>query len=166
MKKGFYDAMPIQRADGFVVQTGQPEGADGYVDSATGQLRRIPFEVRVVGEREPYYENTLEDMGVYNAPVVLPFNAFGTMAMAREDVTGGANTALSQFFWLLKDAELTPVGSNVLDGRYATFGYVTEGAELLAELRTGDRIRSMKVISGLDKLVPGDSQAPAVTFEF
>ena len=35
----FYDGMEIQRADGFVVQTGDPEGpADGFVD-ANGKLR-------------------------------------------------------------------------------------------------------------------------------
>jgi hypothetical protein len=39
--KKFYDNMEIQRSDGFVVQTGDPEGpAEGYVDPATGEVRR------------------------------------------------------------------------------------------------------------------------------
>ncbi len=38
--RGFYDGMEIQRADGFVVQTGDPEGpADGFVD-ADGNTRK------------------------------------------------------------------------------------------------------------------------------
>lgn len=37
----FYDGMEIQRADGFVVQTGDPEGPeDGFKDPATGEIRR------------------------------------------------------------------------------------------------------------------------------
>lgn len=41
VQKGFYDGMEIQRADGFVVQTGKPEGGEqGYVDPATGKVRR------------------------------------------------------------------------------------------------------------------------------
>lgn len=39
--KKFYDGMEVQRADGFVVQTGDPDGpADGYVDPATNEIRR------------------------------------------------------------------------------------------------------------------------------
>ncbi len=39
--RGFYDGMEIQRADGFVVQTGDPDGpADGFVDPKTGEIRR------------------------------------------------------------------------------------------------------------------------------
>lgn len=43
--RGFYDGMEVQRADGFVVQTGDPEGpADGYVDPKTGETRRYVCE--------------------------------------------------------------------------------------------------------------------------
>lgn len=45
------------------------------------------------------------------------------------------NSASSQFFFLLKESELTPSGTNILDGRYAVFGYVVEGQELLRELK-------------------------------
>ena len=39
VKKGFYDGMDIQRADGFVVQTGDPDGpATGFVDDS-GNVR-------------------------------------------------------------------------------------------------------------------------------
>ncbi len=37
----FYDGMEVQRADGFVVQTGDPDGPeDGFKDPATGEIRR------------------------------------------------------------------------------------------------------------------------------
>lgn len=41
VNKGFYNGMEIQRADGFVVQTGDPEGpAEGFVDPKTNEIRR------------------------------------------------------------------------------------------------------------------------------
>lgn len=38
-----------------------------------------------------------------------------------------------------QESELTPTGANVLDGRYAVFGYVTEGANLLKEIQVRTR---------------------------
>lgn len=41
VQRKFYDQMDIQRADGFVVQFGDPEGPeDGFVDPATKTIRR------------------------------------------------------------------------------------------------------------------------------
>jgi len=39
----------------------------------------------------------------------------------------------------------------LLDGRYAIFGFVVEGKEVLDQLKAGDKIESAKVIEGLDK---------------
>lgn len=38
-------------------------------------------------------------------------------------------------FFLLKESELTPTGSNLLDGRFAVFGYITQGQDALADFR-------------------------------
>ena len=38
----------------------------------------------------------------------------------------------------LQESELTPSGANLLDGRYAVFGYVVEGQELLQQLQVRD----------------------------
>lgn len=42
---------------------------------------------------------------------------------------------LVKVFFLLKENELTPSGANLLDGRFAVFGYVTEGADLLGSFK-------------------------------
>lgn len=63
------------------------------------------------------------------------------------------NSGSSQVFWLLKESELTPSNANILDGRNAVFGYVTENEDLLADLKVGDVIESVQVVSGLDNLV-------------
>nr|XP_024385266.1 peptidyl-prolyl cis-trans isomerase CYP38, chloroplastic-like isoform X1 [Physcomitrium patens] len=139
-------------ADGFVVQTGDPEGpADGFVDPATGKVRTVPLEIMVDGEKEPIYGATLEELGKYKATTTLPFNAFGTMAMAREEFDNDSGS--SQVFWLLKESELTPSSANILDGRYTVFGYVTENEELLADFKVGDVIESIRVVNGLENLV-------------
>lgn len=41
VQKDWYDGMEIQRADGFVVQTGKPKkGGEGYTDPNSGQERK------------------------------------------------------------------------------------------------------------------------------
>ncbi|KAI8541499.1 hypothetical protein RHMOL_Rhmol08G0065800 [Rhododendron molle] len=152
VERHFYDGMEIQRADGFVVQTGDPEGpAEGFIDPSTGKTRTIPLEIMAMGEKAPFYGATLEELGLYKAQTKLPFNAFGTMAMARDEFDD--NSASSQVFWLLKESELTPSNANILDGRYSVFGYVTENEDFLADVKVGDVIESIQVVSGLDNLV-------------
>ncbi|XP_045812441.1 peptidyl-prolyl cis-trans isomerase CYP38, chloroplastic [Trifolium pratense] len=152
VERHFYDGMEIQRADGFVVQTGDPEGpAEGFIDPSTEKTRTIPLELMVEGEKAPVYGETLEELGLYKAQTKLPFNAFGTMAMARDEFED--NSGSSQVFWLLKESELTPSNANILDGRYAVFGYVTQNEDFLADLKVGDVIESIQVVSGLDNLV-------------
>lgn len=147
--KKFYDGMKVNRADGFVVQYGDPDGpADGYEEN--GETRRIPFEVRPNIDKEPVYEVTLEDIGRSNDLPALPFNAFGTLAVARAEFD--ANSGSSQMFFLLKESELTPTGSNLLDGRYAVFGYIVEGQDFLTSMKVNDKIVSAKVTSGLENL--------------
>ncbi|CAH8258933.1 unnamed protein product [Arabidopsis lyrata] len=151
VERHFYDGMEIQRSDGFVVQTGDPEGpAEGFIDPSTEKTRTIPLEIMVTGKKTPFYGSTLEELGLYKAQVMLPFNAFGTMAMAREEFENDSGS--SQVFWLLKESELTPSNSNILDGRYAVFGYVTDNEDFLADLKVGDVIESIQVVSGLENL--------------
>lgn len=85
---------------------------------------RIPLEIKAAGEKVPLYEDSFEDIGRPNDQPALPFNAFGTLAWARSEFEN--NSASSQIFWLLKESELTPSGANLLDGRYAVFGYIVE----------------------------------------
>lgn len=124
VQKGFYDKMLIQRSDGFVVQTGDPEGeADGYVGTPSKSVgkgkhgeRLIPLEIFVKGDKAPIYETSIEDEGRGGEATVLPFSSYGAMGWAREEYE--PNSGSSQFFWLLFDSDLTPAGKNVLDGRY------------------------------------------------
>ena len=62
--------------------------------------------------------------------------------------------ALAEYKREFPDAELTPAGLNLVDGRNAAFGYVVEGTELLKKLEVGDQILSIKVVDGADRLKP------------
>ncbi|PSN18723.1 peptidylprolyl isomerase [filamentous cyanobacterium CCP5] len=152
VQRGFYDDMPFTRAEDFyVLQTGDPAGpAEGFIDPKTDEYRAIPLEILVQGDDAPIYGATLEYLGRYMDDPVLPFSAFGTLGMARPN--DDANGASSQFFFFLFEPELTPAGLNLLDGRYAVFGYVVENKELLEDLTQGDRIVDARVVSGLENL--------------
>ena len=71
------------------------------------------------------------------------------MARPENEPNGGS----SQIFFFLFEPELTPAGRNLLDGRYAVFGYLTKGQEVLDKLKAGDKIESATVIQGVENLV-------------
>jgi peptidylprolyl isomerase len=153
VQRGFYDGLKFIRSEeSYALQVGDPDGAeDGFIDPKTGQYRGIPLEILAQGDQEPIYNITFEELGRYQDHPVLPFSAFGTVALARPEAIPDGGS--SQIFFFLFEPELTPAGLNLLDGRYAVFGYVTEGKEVLEELRKGDVIESATVIQGAENLV-------------
>jgi peptidylprolyl isomerase len=152
VQRGFYNNLAFTRAENdYVLQIGDPPGEEvGFIDPKTKKYRAIPLEVMVKGDKEPMYGITMEDAGRYRDEPVLPFSAYGALAMARpeSDPNGGS----SQFFFFLFEPELTPAGRNLLDGRYTVFGYVTSGQEVLGQLKANDKIVSAKVVEGGDLL--------------
>ncbi|MFN9695728.1 MAG: peptidylprolyl isomerase, partial [Synechococcaceae cyanobacterium] len=52
----------------------------------------------------------------------------------------------------LFEPELTPAGLNLIDSRYAAFGYVVDGFDVLDKLSAEDGIVSAKVLEGGDNL--------------
>ena len=110
-------------------------------------MKPLPLEVKLAddGKSEPpLYGVSVDDAGARNARVELPFNAYGTLAMSHsaDDVNDGA----TQFFFLTKESEVTPSGTNVLDGRWSVVGYAVDGAEGLADLNAGDVIESVREV--------------------
>ena len=154
VQKGFYDGLPFTRAEDFyVLQTGDPKGPDtGYLDPKTKTERTVSLEIMVPGEAEPFYNATFEDLGLFTAQPVLPFATLGTLGWAHSDEA--LNDGSSQFFFFLYEAELTPAGLNLVDGRYSAFGYVVDGFDVLEELGIEDGIVKAKVIEGADNLKP------------
>lgn len=152
VEKGFYDGLPFTRAEDFyVLQTGDPKGtAEGYIEPNSGQERHVPLEIRISGDASPVYNQTFEDLGRYKAESVLPFATYGTLGWAHSD--DRLDDGSSQFFFFLYEPELTPAGLNLVDGRYAAFGYVVDGFDVLEELGVDDAIVKATVTAGGEHL--------------
>ena len=152
VQKGFYDGLPFTRAEDFyVLQTGDPKGPEsGYIDPKTKTERKVPLEIRVPGETSPFYNQTFEDLGRFKATPVLPFATLGTLGWAHSDEA--LDDGSSQCFFFLYEAELTPAGLNLVDGRYSAFGYVVDGFDVLEELGVDDGIVKARVIEGAENL--------------
>ncbi len=150
--KGFYDGLPINRAEEFfILQTGDPKGDEiGYIDPDTKNLRQVPLEIKIPDEKDTLYGQTFEEVGLFTETPVLPFATLGTLGWAHSEQN--LNDGSSQFFFFLYEAELNPAGRNLIDGRNAAFGYVIEGNEILNKLGVDDKIVSIKVINGAEKL--------------
>ncbi len=150
--KGFYDGLPINRAEEFfILQTGDPKGEEiGFIDTENKTLRKVPLEIRVPGKEDTLYGQTFEEVGLYTETPVLPFATLGTMGWAHSDLD--LNDGSSQFFFFLYEAELNPAGRNLIDGRNAAFGYIIEGSEILNQLGVKDKIIEIKVLNGSENL--------------
>ncbi|RUR76243.1 peptidylprolyl isomerase [Chlorogloeopsis fritschii PCC 9212] len=158
VKRGVYDGVAFHRVigpqsnppqDPFVAQGGDPQSKDpkvpaqrlgtgNFVDPKTGSPRYIPLEIKPKGAKEPIYGKTITE-----APE-LP-HKLGAIAMARSQVP---NSASSQFYFALADLSF-------LDGNYAVFGKVTNGMEVVSQIKQGDRIESAKVTQGGENLKNG-----------
>lgn len=168
--RGFYNELPM-RFDGVPAEA--QVGADnnetistvvsgsyreGFVDPATGALRRLPLETLRVGRRgnAPVYGAARNTKVFTKAPPVQTFRIPGAIAMNHPALDG--NGASSEFFWLRddnleKDGFLMNQGVEALDGRYAIFAYVVGNRKLLGRLKDGDIIEKVIVTYGEDNLI-------------
>jgi len=150
--KNFYKDLPINRAEEFfVLQTGDPIGeAIGYIDPETNEERHVPLEIRIPDEKDTFYNQTFEDLGLYTETPTLPFATLGTLGWSHSNTS--VDDGSSQFFFFLYEAELNPAGRNLIDGRNAAFGYVIDGFDVLEQLTKDDTIISVDVLEGIENL--------------
>lgn len=143
VKRGIYNGTVFHRVVRdpvpFVVQGGDPAssnpqtpkaqyGTGSFIDPESGQARFIPLEVAFEGEVQPRYGRV-----VSNPSELLQLKLShdrGALAMARSQ---SPDSASAQFYIALK-----PLPE--LDGRYAVFGRVTDGMEVVDAIRQDDTI--------------------------
>ena len=75
----------------------------------------------------------------------LPFGPAGLFGTVTKK--GEPNSASSRFFISFSDPDIVPTGSNIFDGKYATFGYVTQNINGVRALRKDDVIRKIEVLN-------------------
>lgn len=117
--KKFYDGLVFHRVvPNFVIQGGDPKG-----DGTGGSGANIPLEIKC-------RDGALTEGKEVACPVEFPHRD-GALAMAR---SADPNSASSQFY-------ITIGEQSFLDGKYAVFGYVTEGKDIVRLIRQGDAIK-------------------------
>jgi peptidyl-prolyl cis-trans isomerase B (cyclophilin B) len=138
----------------FVVQGGDPASANpstppaqyglgSYVDPSTGNTRLIPLEIKRQGEPAPRYGEPVTSPGITRQLALA--HQRGAVAMAR---SSDPNSASAQFYVALQALP-------ELDGRYAVFGRVIQGMEVIDAINQGDKITKAVVLSG-GTLVKGE----------
>lgn len=142
--RGVYNGLTFHRVvkdpQPFVVQGGDPlgNGTGNFVDPDTGRPRYIPLEIKLEGDAEPTYSKAFGR----SSPKVVLHHSRGAVAMARSQAPDSASC---QFYFALADLEF-------LDGDYAVFGYVTQGMDVVDQIKQGDRMESVKVTQGAENL--------------
>ena len=131
----------------FVVQGGDPQssqpdtpvsalGTGSFIDPSSGQPRFIPLELLFDGESSPRYGEVVTSP-TQQQRLKLPHER-GSLAMARPS---DPNSASAQFYIALR-APPEP------DGRYAVFGRVTKGMDVVDQINQGDKLISASVLEG------------------
>jgi peptidyl-prolyl cis-trans isomerase B (cyclophilin B) len=131
----------------FVVQGGDPASADpkvpasqygtgSFIDPVSGVARLIPLEIKRSGEAQPRYGEPVTTPGITRELALA--HQRGAVAMAR---SADPNSASAQFYVALQALP-------ELDGRYAVFGRVSKGMDVIDKIQQGDKITSAKVIAG------------------
>jgi peptidyl-prolyl cis-trans isomerase B (cyclophilin B) len=111
VERGFYDGLKFHRYEpNFVIQGGDPEGSG-----------RGGFSDPQTGRERRIKLEVSRD---------LPHGEAGALAMARTNIPDSAS---SQFYITLGPAAF-------LDMQYAVFGRVTDGLDVVKQLRAGDRM--------------------------
>jgi peptidyl-prolyl cis-trans isomerase B (cyclophilin B) len=150
VKRGVYNGTVFHRVIRsplpFVVQGGDPGtvdpkvpvsayGTGNFIDPATGEARFIPLEFKLESSGELVYGQELSASSLLKKPSLT--HDRGSVAMAR---SSDPNSASSQFYIALK-----PLPE--LDGRYAVFGKVIRGMDVVDRLQQGDRLIRAKLVS-------------------
>jgi len=150
VRRGVYDGTVFHRVVRepvpFVVQGGDPASKDpstpssaygtgSFIDPTTAQARYIPLEVKFTNEAQPRYSRVTSNPSDL-LKIQLPHDR-GALAMARSQAPDSAS---AQFYIALK-----PLPE--LDGRYAVFGRVVKGMDVVDEIQADDRITKAELLS-------------------
>ena len=154
---GAFDGVTLQSSPYALSVT--PPAAEGRAQE------ELPLEMLPYGEFEPIYGQALNIQdGEYP---VLPMSVYGAVAMAHSPTNAYASSSDAFFIYKFDRQNMGGLGGLSFDeGQFTVVGYVTDGAELLAQLDSGDKLVSSRLVEGRDKLKglpePAPAPAPAV----
>ncbi|KAL0311094.1 UNVERIFIED_CONTAM: Peptidyl-prolyl cis-trans isomerase CYP37, chloroplastic [Sesamum angustifolium] len=139
---GAYDGVKLNCTDQAILSDAAAGKEKGY---------SVPLEIKPSGQFEPLYKTTLS---VQDGELpVLPLSVYGAVVMAHSEVSEEYSSP-NQFFFYLYDKRNAGLGGLSFDeGQFSVFGYTTAGRDILSQIKSGDVIRSAKLVEGQDRLV-------------
>lgn len=127
-KSGFYNGLTFHRVEpNFVIQGGDPLG-----NGTGGSDESIDLEIPCTSG-----DTVIGKVASNDCEPLIPHKK-GTISMAR---TQDPNSATSQFF-------ITLAPTPFLDRGYASFGYVTEGQDVVDQIAVGDTMTEVTIVEG------------------
>ncbi len=135
----------IRYPSSLIVQGGDPNTANSkipksqygsgyFVSKEDGEAKFIPLEIKLKNEKKPRYNQLITKIeSIKNIQLK---HEKGSIAMAR---SGEVDSASSQFYITLRSLP-------ELDGRYAVFGKVIKGFDVLELINEGDSIQEINLI--------------------
>ncbi len=147
VSRGFYNQIKFHRVirdSSFkLIQAGDPMsfklnandldlGKGYYIEEQTGYARFIPLEIKLRNENMPRYNTTITN--VIDQKNISLLNKRGAIGLLRSKAI---NSGSSQFYFALTDLP-------ELDGRYAVFGKVIKGLDVLDRINEGDVVIEIK----------------------
>lgn len=143
---GSYDGVRLKCTDQAVLSENELENY-GYT---------VPLEVMPSGQFEPLYKTPLS---IQDGELpVLPLSVYGAVTMAH-NADSDEYSSPSQFFFYLYDKRNAGLGGlSFEEGQFSVFGYTTVGRDVLPQIKSGDIIRSAKLVQGRDRLILPDEK--------
>ena len=135
VEKGAYDNTifnrVIKKPFPFIIRGGdnsQVKGKNNFIDEETGKVRYIPLEIKLKANNLPTYGIEIDISNQKNVVELKHKRSYLSMARSKQ-----LNSASYQFFISLKSLP-------ELDGRYAVFGQVIRGMNVVELIKEGDFI--------------------------
>ena len=135
VEKGAYDNTifnrVIKKPFPFIIRGGdnsQVKGKNNFIDEETGKVRYIPLEIKLKANNLPTYGIEIDISNQKNVVELKHKRSYLSMARSKQ-----LNSASYQFFISLKSLP-------ELDGRYAVFGKVIRGMNVVELIKEGDFI--------------------------
>ncbi|MCL7033927.1 hypothetical protein MKW94_028955 [Papaver nudicaule] len=138
---GAYDGVKLNTVNQAILSANE-EKSNGY---------SVPLELMPSGQFEPLYKTKLS---IQDGELpVLPLSVYGAVAMAHSDISEEDSSPFQFFFYLYDKRNAGLGGLSFDEGQFSVFGYTTVGRDVLPQIKTGDIIRSAKLVEGQDRLI-------------
>ncbi|XP_026452575.1 peptidyl-prolyl cis-trans isomerase CYP37, chloroplastic-like, partial [Papaver somniferum] len=138
---GAYDGVKLNTVNQAILSANE-EKSNGY---------SIPLELMPSGQFEPLYKSKLS---IQDGQLpVLPLSVYGAIAMAHSDISEEDSSPFQFFFYLYDKRNAGLGGLSFDEGQFSVLGYTTVGRDVLPQIKTGDIIRSAKLVEGQDRLI-------------